>query len=202
MITICKKCGKKYQFDSAKTKVMAFKFICKSCGHENTVRIAHEKSLGPEPTVSKPGGIDPSQENRPVKSVSFEISEGSKKNAYSSKRRHRLRFGLTAKVFVLMVLIGMTPLIACWAFALAQGQARIDLMTATIVFICAAAWLSGRTLSKPIIKLTEAVYRISIGELDKEILIKRNDEIGNLSESIVRMQDSLRISMEKLQRKS
>jgi len=107
-----------------------------------------------------------------------------------------------AKLFTMMFLIGLTPLITYWAFPIVQGRARIDLLMILIVFVSGLAWLSGHTISKPIIKLAEAVYRISIGEMDKEIIIKRKDEIGNLSESIVRMQDSLRISIEELQRRS
>lgn len=204
MITSCEKCGKKYQLDHAKIKGTAFRFTCRSCGHQNIVKKPHKKSLAlaPAPAVSKPIGIASPPENRMEKSTSSEKSKEDEYNPYSFKRQHRFRFGLMARLFIIMVLIGLTPLITCWAFTLGQGQARIDLLMVTIVFICVAAWLSGHALSKPLIKLAEVVYRISIGEIDKEIIIKRGDEIGNLSESIVRMQDSLRISIEKLQRKS
>lgn len=56
-------------------------------------------------------------------------------------------------------------------------------------------------LSKNIGKLTDAADRISIGELDVNINIKSNDEIGALSEAIIRMQDSLRFSIERLRKR-
>ena len=74
------------------------------------------------------------------------------------------------------------------------------LLGITIVFVFVIAWFSGRTMSRPIIDLTNAANRISIGELDTEIKTKRKDEIGDLAEAISRMQDSLRISIEKLRR--
>ena len=42
---------------------------------------------------------------------------------------------------------------------------------------------------------------VSIGELDMEIRTARKDEIGDLSEAIARMQDSIRISIERLRRR-
>ena len=75
------------------------------------------------------------------------------------------------------------------------------LLVIIIVFVSIVAWFSGRALSKPIIKLTDAANRISIGELDMEIRTKRKDEIGDLSEAIARMQDSIRISIERLRRR-
>jgi len=75
------------------------------------------------------------------------------------------------------------------------------LLVIIIVFVSIVAWFSGRALSKPIIMLTDAANRISIGELDMEIRTKRKDEIGDLSEAIARMQDSIRISIERLRRR-
>lgn len=59
----------------------------------------------------------------------------------------------------------------------------------------------GYSLSKNIGKLTDAADRISIGELDVNINIKSNDEIGALAEAIIRMQDSLRFSIERLRKR-
>lgn len=59
----------------------------------------------------------------------------------------------------------------------------------------------GYRLSKNIGKLTDAADRISIGELDVNISIKSNDEIGALADAIVRMQDSLRFSIERLRKR-
>lgn len=55
-----------------------------------------------------------------------------------------------------------------------------------------------RTFTTPIIQLTKVADRISMGELDTQIDIKRNDEIGELAEAIIRMQASLQAAIERL----
>lgn len=50
-------------------------------------------------------------------------------------------------------------------------------------------------------RLTDAADRISVGELDVEIKIKSKDEIGELAKAITRMQDSIRISINRLRRR-
>lgn len=75
------------------------------------------------------------------------------------------------------------------------------LLAVTVVFVFIIAWFAGRTLSRPIIRLTNATNRISVGELDMEIRTKRKDEIGALSDAIARMQDSIRLSIERLRRR-
>ncbi len=61
--------------------------------------------------------------------------------------------------------------------------------------------LYGYSLSKNIGKLTDAADRISIGELDVSIKISSKDEIGALADAIIRMQDSLRFSIERLRKR-
>ena len=75
------------------------------------------------------------------------------------------------------------------------------LLTVTGAFVFIIAWFSGRTLSRPIIQLTDAADRISVGELDVEIETTRKDEIGDLAEAISRMQDSIRLSIERLRKR-
>lgn len=58
----------------------------------------------------------------------------------------------------------------------------------------------GRTITRPIRTLIDAADQISLGELDVEIDVKRNDEIGDLAESINRMKDSIRLSIKRLRR--
>ncbi len=72
------------------------------------------------------------------------------------------------------------------------------LLIVTVVFVVIIAWFSGRALSRPIIKLTDTADRISVGELDVEIHTRRKDEIGDLAEAIGRMQDSIRVSIQRL----
>jgi len=75
------------------------------------------------------------------------------------------------------------------------------LLGVTVVFVFIIAWFSGRALSRPIIKLTDAADRISVGELDVEIDTQRKDEIGDLAEAIALMQDSIRLSIERLRQR-
>jgi len=71
----------------------------------------------------------------------------------------------------------------------------------TIIIVTGIAFIAGRAMTRPIKELTDAAERISVGELDVEITVKRKDEIGELAEAVVRMQDSLRLSIERLRRR-
>ncbi len=75
------------------------------------------------------------------------------------------------------------------------------LLAITVIFVFAIAWFSGRALSRPIIRLTDAAERISVGELDMIIQTSRKDEIGDLAEAIARLQDSIRLSIVRLRRR-
>lgn len=72
---------------------------------------------------------------------------------------------------------------------------------ATIFLICLCVIFYSFTLSHKIRKLTQIANRISVGEIDADIDIKSRDEIGELSEAIGRLQDSIRLSIEKLRKK-
>ena len=75
------------------------------------------------------------------------------------------------------------------------------LMGATFVIVVLIAYLASRAIVTPIRKLTDAANRISVGELGVEIESKSKDEIGELAEAIIRMQDSIRLSIERLRRR-
>jgi methyl-accepting chemotaxis protein len=71
----------------------------------------------------------------------------------------------------------------------------------TILLIGFIVSFYGNKLAGRIKSLTEVSNRISVGELDAEIDITGEDEIGNLGEAISRMQDSIRLSIERLRRR-
>jgi len=75
------------------------------------------------------------------------------------------------------------------------------LMGATFVIVVFIAYIASRAIVTPIRKLTDAANRISVGELGVEIENKSKDEIGDLAEAITRMQDSIRLSIERLRRR-
>ncbi|MBW1820237.1 MAG: zinc-ribbon domain-containing protein [Deltaproteobacteria bacterium] len=71
----------------------------------------------------------------------------------------------------------------------------------TILLIGFIVAFYGYRLTGRIKSLTEVSNRISVGELDAEIDIAGKDEIGDLGEAISRMQDSIRLSIERLRRR-
>jgi methyl-accepting chemotaxis protein len=75
------------------------------------------------------------------------------------------------------------------------------LMGATFIVVIIIAYGASRAIVTPIRKLTDAANRISVGELGVEIENKSKDEIGDLAEAITRMQDSIRLSIERLRRR-
>ena len=75
------------------------------------------------------------------------------------------------------------------------------IMGATLVLITLIVSIYGSKLTQRIKSLTDVADRISVGELDAEIEITSKDEIGDLSEAIARMQDSIRLSIERLRRR-
>jgi predicted Zn finger-like uncharacterized protein len=71
--------------------------------------------------------------------------------------------------------------------------------TLVMIFLC--VFFYGHRLTGRIRSLTEIADRISVGELDAEIDTTSGDEIGALGEAVARMQDSIRLSIERLRRR-
>jgi HAMP domain-containing protein len=89
----------------------------------------------------------------------------------------------------------------------AQEQTRqtqnflLYIIAGTLVLIGLLVSAYGHVVTQRIKHLTEAAERISVGELDTEIEVRSKDEIGDLGEAISRMQDSIRLSLERLRRR-
>jgi methyl-accepting chemotaxis protein len=75
------------------------------------------------------------------------------------------------------------------------------LLGITALGVIIIAWFLGRAIGTPIRKLTEVAERISVGDMGAQVKIRSRDEIGNLAEAILRMQDSLRLAIERLRRR-
>ncbi len=71
----------------------------------------------------------------------------------------------------------------------------------TILLIGLIVLIYGHRLTGKLKSLTDIAERISIGDLGIEIETKSRDEIGELAEAISRMQDSIRLSIERLRRR-
>jgi methyl-accepting chemotaxis protein len=85
--------------------------------------------------------------------------------------------------------------------ALASRNLNLITIIGTLVVIGLIVTLYGNNLVTKIRHLTNVADRISVGELDAEIKIKSKDEIGSLADAITRMQDSLRLSIERLRKR-
>ncbi len=84
------------------------------------------------------------------------------------------------------------------------NQTRITfwiILGATLFLIGIIVAIYGYRLTGRLKSLTEVAERISIGELDADIPRQSKDEIGELAEAISRMQDSIRLSIDRLRRR-
>ena len=71
----------------------------------------------------------------------------------------------------------------------------------TLLLIGIIVFIYGHRLTGKIKSLTDVDERISIGDLGIEVETQSRDEIGELAEAISRMQDSIRLSIERLRRR-
>jgi HAMP domain-containing protein len=71
----------------------------------------------------------------------------------------------------------------------------------TLLLIGIIVFVYGHRLTGKIKSLTDIAERISIGDLGIEVETRSRDEIGELAEAISRMQDSIRLSIERLRRR-
>ncbi|MFO8111893.1 MAG: HAMP domain-containing protein [Desulfosalsimonadaceae bacterium] len=78
---------------------------------------------------------------------------------------------------------------------------NMGIFLAAILLIGLCIIIYGYRLTRKIQYLTDVADRISVGDMEAEIDIRSNDEIGSLGDAISRMQDSLRFSIERLRRR-
>ncbi|MBW1819987.1 MAG: HAMP domain-containing protein [Deltaproteobacteria bacterium] len=71
----------------------------------------------------------------------------------------------------------------------------------TLLLIGLTVSIYGHRLTGRIKTLTKVADRISVGELDTEVDVDLKDELGDLAEAVTRMQDSIRLSIERLRRR-
>lgn len=75
------------------------------------------------------------------------------------------------------------------------------ILVGTLLLIGLVVALYGRLLTSRIRSLTDVAERISVGDMDAEIKVASKDELGDLAEAIGRMQESIRLSIERLRRR-
>ncbi len=72
----------------------------------------------------------------------------------------------------------------------------------TVLGVSVLTWLLANRLIKPITNLSEAAQRISEGQLDLKVNVKRSDELGILANSFTQMTSNLKSSFDKLQERT
>lgn len=74
-------------------------------------------------------------------------------------------------------------------------------LAVTLLLVGLIVFIYGQRLTGRIKSLTDVADRISVGELGVEVDTSSRDEIGELADAIARMQDSIRLSIERLRRR-
>jgi HAMP domain-containing protein len=77
----------------------------------------------------------------------------------------------------------------------------ICILGTAAILIALITFVYGNHVSGKIKRLTDVTDRISMGELDAKVPMSSRDEIGALAEAIIRMQNSISISIERLRRR-
>ena len=80
-------------------------------------------------------------------------------------------------------------------------QIVLIIIGATALLVALIAFMYGHKLSSKIRNLTDVADRISVGDMDVEIESKDKDELGDLASAISRMQDSIKLSIQRLRRR-
>jgi HAMP domain-containing protein len=75
------------------------------------------------------------------------------------------------------------------------------ILGATLLLIGIIVSIYAHRLTGKLKSLTDIADRISVGELGIEVETRSRDEIGELAEAIARMQESIRLSIERLRRR-
>jgi predicted Zn finger-like uncharacterized protein len=75
------------------------------------------------------------------------------------------------------------------------------ILGATLLLVGLIVFIYSQRITGKIKSLTEVADRISVGELDMEVDTRSKDEIGELADAIARMQESIRLSIERLRRR-
>ncbi len=79
-------------------------------------------------------------------------------------------------------------------------QTGLLFLAAAAVLVVLSAFVMAGSLSRPIVELTEAADKMSMGELDEPIVSDRSDEIGALTKSVERLRRSMKAAMSSLRR--
>jgi methyl-accepting chemotaxis protein len=193
---ICDKCGKKYKVDETKIKGDSARLKCKGCDNVLIVTKAPDSSAAPvksdssyEQTVSlaaseelekkkeealKAAGKKQEQEDdstyeKTITLATAEQIEKKKEEVLRSAAGSKVRFGLSPKIIIVMLLISLMPLTLYWGFTYQESNRLIQtdnevLMAQTVL------GLSGQVdewIDKNILILRTAARLRDIGTMDR-----------------------------------
>ncbi len=130
-------------------------------------------------------------------------SDGTRDNLFMAITPIEFTPYMIASIAYLKDFVGKVQILEADAAKRTRTTLNINLMIiiGSLIIIGLSITIYGYRLTQNIKRLTDAADRISVGELDTVIEIRSTDEIGKLAESISRMQDSLRLSIERLRRR-
>jgi methyl-accepting chemotaxis protein len=122
MDVVCDKCGKRYRVDEEKIKGEVAKFKCRAC--ENSV-VVHKPKPAPEvaPRPAEPSPGPDAAVSRPPSADT--VPEGQELPDAEAPPTRTVRFGLSAKIIILMLLVSLLPLVIFWGIAFMQTSDRI-----------------------------------------------------------------------------
>ena len=110
MEMVCESCGKKYRFDESRIKGEKAKLRCTACNH---IMIFTKPRPGADPsakTISPPPG--PTTPDTSAQET--DKTESLKSVRVATLETKKVRFGLAAKIIVVMLIVSLLPLGVFW----------------------------------------------------------------------------------------
>jgi predicted Zn finger-like uncharacterized protein len=225
IIVFCEDCGKRYQIDPKKIKGKEAKFKCKSCNHIIEVKKPEKKNS--EQTVKQSltqGKTVVSDEKSSGESETNLIVQTFKAAQPKKIKSKSLKLKAKMAIFFLIIptlLISIAGAISIWQFNTLSASLTVSTHSSenpghtidrakdkfvgvwAVAVLLAAGVISiyGYRLAKKIETLSEMAERISLGDLSAEVTVQSNDEIETIGDAVTRLQDSVYLALERLQKR-
>jgi diguanylate cyclase (GGDEF)-like protein len=124
----------------------------------------------------------------------------------SSQRLSMSSRGLRPKFYVAVSLMSIIPILICLNFIfpnswLTSMNLRLNLVlvvVASAVVLAIAGYRTIREMIEPVIRISYEARQIADGDLEREIKLKREDEIGELGASLNKLTRRIRENMDEL----
>lgn len=170
---ICDKCGKKYKIDETKIKGDSAKLKCKDCDNVLTVTKdapAAVKMPGPDVSVRPGKPEDDSSYEQTVTLATLKGLEKKKEGALrASAGAIKVKFGLSPKIVIVMLLISLMPVTLYWSFTFRESSKLIRMDT-QLLMAQTAQGLGGQVdewIDKNILIIKTAARLNDIASMDR-----------------------------------